>query len=103
MTPFIPDEPTRGPCSDPQHAPPSHWLPQTSGTWVCPSCGARTRVTGAGRCTGPIPAANPPGTYTQGECCGNCVVCPWAVKVTFGNVVDTVSSDDSGKLPAHPS
>jgi hypothetical protein len=89
--PFIPDPPRELPCSDDQHYPPSLWLPQTSGTWVCPSCGARTRVAGpANPCTGLVPPKNPPGVYTQGECCGNCVVCPYAVKVTF-----TVSDDAS--------
>lgn len=88
---FIPDPPGELPCNHPQHFPPSLWLPQTSGTWVCPACGYQTRVAGSNRCTGPAAPNNPPGVYTQGECCGNCVVCPYAVKVTF-TVSDDVSS-----------
>ncbi len=31
-------------CTHLEHNPPSHWVPQTSGTWKCPSCGQETRI-----------------------------------------------------------
>jgi len=97
---FVPDDSTRTwtqqPCTDPSHFPPGMWVPQTSGWWVCPSCGYKTRVEPARTiCTGPKAPNNPPGVYTQGECCGNCVVCPYAVKITFSTAGDTVSNDVS--------
>lgn len=45
--PFVPNpNPAPKPCQDPNHFPPNMmvWPPGTDGWWVCPACGARSRI-----------------------------------------------------------
>lgn len=41
---FVPDENPVQVCEHPDHFPPSYWIPPSSGTWKCPSCGHGTRI-----------------------------------------------------------
>lgn len=68
--PFIPDTdkwPTSSQCKHPEHLPPSMWCPAKSGTWVCPACGAKTRVELPNRMTVNNLPPLPPENFNQAQ------------------------------------